>query len=102
MVRLLIEERYTWPVRTVLLGGGGLRATSYQITLKRPSFTDAHHSCLPLAQAGQQTHWMKKMTGAAVQNRAVPSQACGPREPHPRQVDILLDNGMPVTCKMQW
>ena len=31
MVRLLIEERYTWPVRTVLLGGGGLRATSYQI-----------------------------------------------------------------------
>jgi hypothetical protein len=23
-------------------------------------------------------------------------QACGPREPHPRQVDILLDNGMPA------
>jgi len=21
-------------------------------------------------------------------------QACGPHEPHPRQVDILLDNGM--------
>ena len=21
-------------------------------------------------------------------------------QPHPRQVDILLDNGMPVTCKM--
>jgi hypothetical protein len=29
--RLLIEERYTWPVRTVLEGGGSLRATSYQI-----------------------------------------------------------------------
>ena len=29
-------------------------------------------------------------------------QACGPREPHPRQVDILLDKGMPVTCKIQW
>jgi hypothetical protein len=29
--RLLIEERYTWPVRTVLLGGGSPRATSYQI-----------------------------------------------------------------------
>ena len=27
----LIEERYTWPVRAVLLGGGSLRATSYQI-----------------------------------------------------------------------
>jgi len=25
-------------------------------------------------------------------------QACGPREPHPRQVDILLDKGMLVTC----
>jgi hypothetical protein len=25
MARSLIEERYTWPVRTVLLGGGGLR-----------------------------------------------------------------------------
>jgi len=25
-------------------------------------------------------------------------QACGPREPHPRQVDFLLDNGMAVTC----
>ena len=36
MDRLLIEERYTWPVRTVLLGGGGLRATSYQILLKLP------------------------------------------------------------------
>jgi hypothetical protein len=34
------------------------------------------------------------MTGAAVQNRAVPLQACGPREPHPRQVDILLDKGI--------
>ena len=34
MVRLLIEERYTWPVRTVLLGGGGLRATSYQILIR--------------------------------------------------------------------
>jgi len=45
---------------------------------------------------------MKKMTGAAVQNRAVPLQACGPREPHPRQVDILLDKGMPVICKKQW
>jgi len=31
MARSLIEERYTWPVRTVLLGGGSLRATSYQI-----------------------------------------------------------------------
>ena len=31
MARLLIEERYTWPVRTVPLGGGSLRATSYQI-----------------------------------------------------------------------
>jgi hypothetical protein len=31
MARLLIEERYTWPVRAVLLGGGGLRATSYQM-----------------------------------------------------------------------
>ena len=30
MARLLIEERYTWPVRAVGLGGGGLRATSYQ------------------------------------------------------------------------
>ena len=34
MDRLLIEERYTWPVRTVLLGGGSLRATSYQIVVK--------------------------------------------------------------------
>ena len=25
-------------------------------------------------------------------------QACAPREPHPRQVDILLDKGSPVTC----
>jgi len=25
-------------------------------------------------------------------------QACGPREPHPRQVDILLNNGVAVTC----
>jgi len=25
-------------------------------------------------------------------------QACGPREPHPRQVHILLDKGSPVTC----
>jgi len=31
MARLLIEERYTWPVRTVPLGGGSLWATSYQI-----------------------------------------------------------------------
>jgi hypothetical protein len=31
MARSLIEERYTWPVRTVLLGGGSLWATSYQI-----------------------------------------------------------------------
>ncbi len=31
MGRLLIEERYTWPVRPVLLGRGGLWATSYQI-----------------------------------------------------------------------
>jgi len=31
MARSLIEERYTWPVRAVLLGGGSLRATSYQI-----------------------------------------------------------------------
>jgi len=23
-------------------------------------------------------------------------QACGPHEPHPRQVDILLDGGMPA------
>jgi len=37
---------------------------------------------------------MKQKTGAAIQNRAVPLQACGPHEPHPRQVDILLDNGM--------
>ena len=29
--RLLIEERYTRPVRTVLQGGDSLRATSYQI-----------------------------------------------------------------------
>jgi len=29
-------------------------------------------------------------------------QVCGPREPHPRQVDILLDKGMPITCKNQW
>jgi hypothetical protein len=35
MARLLIEERYTWPVRAVLLGGGGLRATSYQILIFR-------------------------------------------------------------------
>ena len=42
------------------------------------------------------------MTGAAVQNRAVPLQACGPREPNPRQVDILLDNSGPVICKIQW
>ena len=41
---------------------------------------------------------MKQKTGAAIQNRAVPLQACGPREPHPRQVDILLNNGMAVTC----
>jgi len=34
MARLLIEERYTWPVRPVLLGGGGLRATSYQIVVR--------------------------------------------------------------------
>ncbi len=34
MDRLLIEERYTWPVRTVLLGGGSLRATSYQIAVR--------------------------------------------------------------------
>ena len=27
--------------------------------------------------------WTKKMTAAAVQNRAVPLQVCGPREPHP-------------------
>ena len=27
--------------------------------------------------------WMKKMTRAEVQSRAVPLQACGPREPHP-------------------
>jgi len=40
--------------------------------------TDAHHSCLPLAQAGQQTHRMKKMTGAAVQNRVVPLQPADP------------------------
>jgi hypothetical protein len=33
MARSLIEERYTWPVRTVLLGGGSLWATSYQISL---------------------------------------------------------------------
>ena len=33
MARSLIEERYTWPVRTVLLGGGSPRATSYQILL---------------------------------------------------------------------
>ena len=31
MARSLIEERYTWPVRAVLLGGGSLRATSYQM-----------------------------------------------------------------------
>jgi len=31
MARSLIEERYTWPVRTVLLGGGSLWATSCQI-----------------------------------------------------------------------
>jgi len=31
MARSLIEERYTWPVRTVLLVGGSPRATSYQI-----------------------------------------------------------------------
>ena len=31
MVRLLIEERYTWPVCTVLEGGGSLRATYYQM-----------------------------------------------------------------------
>jgi len=43
---------------------------------------------------------MKQKTGAAIQNRAVPLQACGPHEPHPRQVDILLDNGMLVTCKI--
>ena len=51
------------------------------------------------------------MAGAAVQNQAVPLQACGPREPHlclrtthrqARQVDILLDNGMPIICKNQW
>jgi hypothetical protein len=38
MARLLIEERYTWPVRTVLQGGGSLRATSYQIPLKSVFF----------------------------------------------------------------
>jgi len=43
---------------------------------------------------------MKQKTGAAIQNRAVPLQACGPHEPHPRQVDILLDNGMAVTCEV--
>ena len=37
MARPLIEERYTWPVRTVLLGGGSLRATSYQID--KPTMT---------------------------------------------------------------
>jgi hypothetical protein len=31
MARSLIEERHTWPVRAVLLGGGSLWATSYQI-----------------------------------------------------------------------
>jgi hypothetical protein len=30
-----IEERYTWPVRTVLLGGGNLRVTSYQIDSRK-------------------------------------------------------------------
>lgn len=30
-VRSLIEERYTWPVRAVLLGGGNLWVTSYQM-----------------------------------------------------------------------
>jgi hypothetical protein len=40
MARSLIEERYTWPVRTVLLGGGSLWATSYQMETRRhPSFS---------------------------------------------------------------
>jgi hypothetical protein len=36
-----IEERLTWPVRVVLLGGGGHAATSYQI-IKAP---ESHFSC---------------------------------------------------------
>ena len=57
-----------------------------------------------------QIDWIEKMTGAEVQNRAVPSLVCGPREPHPclrathrqaRQVKILLDSGITVTCKKQ-
>jgi len=40
------------------------------------------------------------MTDPTVQNRTVPLQAYGPREPHPRQVDILLDNGMPALCNL--
>ena len=42
MVRLLIEERYTWPVRAVLLGGGGLLATSYQIFFRASVKEDLH------------------------------------------------------------
>jgi len=40
---------------------------------------------------------MKKITEAAVQNRAVPLPVCLSREPHSRQVDTVLDSGMPVT-----
>jgi len=37
--------------------------------------------------------------GSVLQPSSTLLQACGPREPHPRQVDILLDKGSPVTCK---
>jgi hypothetical protein len=41
--------------------------------------SDHPHGCASF----QQTHWMKQKTGAAVQSRALPLQACGPLEPHP-------------------
>jgi len=41
-VRSLIEERLTWSVRAVLLGGGSPRATSYQIKRKKPSLSQSY------------------------------------------------------------
>jgi len=61
-----------------------------------------HVRCAPLLPAvgtGRPTDTLdEKNAGAAFQSGVVPLQACGPREPHPRQVDILLNNGMAVTC----
>jgi len=75
-------------------------------------FTRIHARCasfLSVVGTGRLTDTLdEEDDGATVQNRAVPLQACGPREAHPRlrtahrqarQVDILLDKD--IACPMK-